>query len=80
MQRKEWMHIGTARESDFAVPVVPRNEILDSHDVFSLNQATSAADRRAEVVLLIQKNVPSRLALQAPAIFLARNPSALNWV
>jgi hypothetical protein len=54
MQRKEWMHVGRALEADLAAPVIPGNEILDSHGVFSLNQAISAADgTAAEVSLLI---------------------------
>jgi len=37
VQREEWMDVGTAVNADLAAPVVPRNEILDSHGVFSFN-------------------------------------------
>jgi hypothetical protein len=53
MQRKKWMEVGTMLEANLAAPVVPGNEILDSHGVFSLNLATSAADGTAAEVSLL---------------------------
>jgi hypothetical protein len=38
MQRKEWMDVSTAVDADVATPVVPGNEVLDSHAVFSLKR------------------------------------------
>jgi hypothetical protein len=44
VQRKEWMHVGSALEANLAFLIGPGNEILDSHGVFSFDGLTSAAD------------------------------------
>jgi hypothetical protein len=78
LQRIEWMHVRTARETNLATPIIPWNEILDGHDDPPLTRLLPP-HTNAEVDLLIQK-VASRFSTSSLCrIFgLARNTHVLG--
>src|SRR5205823_12605717 len=77
MQRIEWMHVRTARETNLATPT-PWNEILDSHDDPPLTWPLPPCTN-AEVDLLIQKEASRFSASSFCQIFgLPGNPLALD--
>ena len=55
VQRKEWMYVACAVEANLASFVVPGNEILDSHGVFSFDKRPPPRTDRRESQLADMK-------------------------